>query len=103
MITIFKSILAINPAAKCSVANDDIDNIRWDDGQTPISKEDILAKQTELQAEYDSLVYARAREAEYPPLKDFAEAYTEKEIGSDTTKWDAYVINYNKTRSDNPK
>jgi hypothetical protein len=31
------------------------------------------------------------------------EAYTEKEIGGDSTKWDAYVINYNKVRTDNPK
>ena len=39
----------------------------------------------------------------YPSLRDFAEAYTEKEIGGNTGKWDAYVINYNKVRSDNPK
>ena len=56
-----------------------------------------------LQAEYDAQDYARKREAAYPATKDFMEAYTEKEIGGDTTKWDAYVINYNKTRSDNPK
>jgi hypothetical protein len=43
------------------------------------------------------------RKNEYPTLRDFAEAYSEKEIGGDSTKWDAYVINYNKVRSDNPK
>ena len=31
------------------------------------------------------------------------EAYTEKEIGGDSTKWDAYKTAYNKVRSDNPK
>jgi len=31
------------------------------------------------------------------------EAYTEKEIGSSSTKWDAYVEKYNKVRTDNPK
>ena len=31
------------------------------------------------------------------------EAYCEKEIGTNNTKWDAYVIKYNKARSDNPK
>ena len=31
------------------------------------------------------------------------EAYTEKEIGGDSTKWDAYVVEYNKVRTDNPK
>jgi len=28
---------------------------------------------------------------------------TLKEIGGSSGKWDAYVINYNKVRSDNPK
>ena len=28
---------------------------------------------------------------------------TEKEIGGDSTRWDAYVIAYNKVRTDNPK
>ena len=43
------------------------------------------------------------RKNEYPTLRDFAEAYTEKEIGGNSTKWDAYVINYNKVRTENPK
>ena len=56
-----------------------------------------------LQAEYDSLDYARARDVSYPSLKEFAEAYTEKEIGGDDTKWNEYVTKYNKVRTDNPK
>ena len=43
------------------------------------------------------------RRIAYPSVADFMEAYTEKEIGSDSTKWDAYVIAYNKVRTDNPK
>ena len=43
------------------------------------------------------------RKGAYPSVNDFMEAYTEKEIGSDSTKWDAYVIAYNKVRTDNPK
>ena len=35
--------------------------------------------------------------------KEFIEAYAEKEIGGDSTKWDAYIVKYNKVRSDNPK
>ena len=55
------------------------------------------------QATYDAKAYARTRETAYPSIQDFMEAYTEKEIGSDSTKWDAYVIAYNKVRTDNPK
>ena len=47
--------------------------------------------------------YKMNRRKEYPSIDDFMEAYTEKEIGSDSTKWDAYVTAYNKVRTDNPK
>jgi len=43
------------------------------------------------------------REIEYPSLKEFTEAYCEKEIGGDSKKWNAYKIAYNKVRTDNPK
>ena len=56
-----------------------------------------------LQAEHDSQEYARTRATAYPSVADFMEAYTEKEIGGDSTKWDAYVTAYNKVRTDNPK
>ena len=63
----------------------------------------MSAKMTELQTEYEGLTYSRAREKAYPITKEFIEAYTEKEIGEDSTKWDAYVVKYNKVRSDNQK
>ena len=105
MTTLIKAIQAINPNANYVIKGSDLDSceIKWMDGTAEISKEDIKTKMNELQAEYDSLSYARKRETEYPSIKDFMEAYTEKEIGGNSTKWDAYVINYNKTRSDNPK
>ena len=102
-ITLIEAIKELNPTAEVSYQNEDIDTIHWDNGTPVISNEDILAKQSELQTEYDALAYARARDISYPNLKEFAEAYTEKEIGGDDTKWDAYVINYNKVRTENPK
>jgi hypothetical protein len=47
--------------------------------------------------------YKYKRLEEYPSLQEFAEAYCEKEISGNTTKWDEYVIKYNKVRTDNPK
>ena len=102
-IKITSAIKDINPDALFEYDNDDIDTLRWLGGTTPIAKADILAKQTELQAEYDALDYSRKRVASYPITAEFLEAYTEKEIGGDSTKWDAYVIKYNKVRSDNQK
>jgi hypothetical protein len=36
-------------------------------------------------------------------MVEFIEAYTEKEILDDSTKWDEYVVKYNEVRSDYPK
>ena len=102
MTDIDRAIKSINPSAEFKYLNDDVNTIEWIN-TTPINKADILAKQTELQTEYDALEYARARDISYPNLKEFAEAYTEKEIGGDDTKWNEYVTKYNKVRTDNPK
>tara|TARA_R100001086_G_C11693542_1_gene219312 strand:+ start:37 stop:354 length:318 start_codon:yes stop_codon:yes gene_type:complete len=102
-INVIDAVLEINPSAVISVSNNDIDSIEWLNGTTPISKSDIENKIAELQTAYDNQEYARNRLAAYPSLQEFAEAYCEKEIGGDSTKWDAYVVNYNKVRSDNPK
>ena len=99
-----KAILKINPNAIFYCEDgDNIDSIKWLDGTTPISKSDIEAKVKELKTEHDNLAYARARAEAYPSLQEFAEAYCEKEIGGDSTKWDAYKTAYNKVRTDNPK
>ena len=62
MITIEKSILAINPNASMIVKyNGQTDNdfeIEWTNNTTPISKEDIFAKQSELQTAEDAKVQA---------------------------------------------
>ena len=77
-------------------------NVEWKDGHTTTEEEtaQINAEYDRLQAEYVTQEYARARKTAYPVTKDFIEAYTEKEIGGDSTKWDAYVVKYNKVRND---
>ena len=86
-----------------SVSGGDINTIEYHNGTTPISKADIEAKVVELQADYDTKQYQRDREVQYPSLKEFAEAYTEKEINGNDTKWIEYKTKYNKVRTDNPK
>ena len=98
MITKLEAIRSLDPNAHCTLADD---VVTW--MTTPISEADIETEQARLQAEYDALAYARARDISYPNLKEFAEAYTEKEIGGDNTKWNEYVTKYNKVRTDNPK
>ena len=47
--------------------------------------------------------YQRDRAVVYPKTHEFLEAYTEKEILGDSTKWDAYIVKYNQVRNDNQK
>ena len=93
---------SLRPNSKFAVRGNDV--IEWlDTEQTQPSKSEIDAEVIRLQAEYDAKEYARKRAIEYPSVQDFMEAYTEKEIGGDSTKWDAYKTAYNKVRTDNPK
>tara|TARA_R100001086_G_scaffold102472_1_gene51403 strand:+ start:963 stop:1271 length:309 start_codon:yes stop_codon:yes gene_type:complete len=65
-----EAIMAINPTAKVAVEADDINQITWLNGTTPIAKADIEAKMAELQTEYDAKQYQRDRAADYPSVKD---------------------------------
>ena len=70
MTDITASILAINPNAKVSVRDNDVKQIEWLENTTPIAESDILAKQKELQAEYDANKYQRDRAEAYPSMAD---------------------------------
>jgi hypothetical protein len=65
---IIEAILKINPNAEVTVNADDINQITWHNGTTPIPKADIEAKMAELQAEYDANQYQRDRV--YPSIGD---------------------------------
>jgi hypothetical protein len=67
---IIEAILKINPNAKVSVNGDDINQITWHEGTTPIPVADIEAKMAELQADYDAKQYQRDRASEYPSIGD---------------------------------
>jgi len=67
---ITKAILKINPNAEVLVSGNDINQITWLNGTTPISKADIEAKMVEVQTEYDAKQYQRDRAAEYPSMAD---------------------------------
>ena len=70
MTDIIKSILAINPTAQVSVNAEDINQITWHNGTTPIPANEILAKQQELITEYNAKQYQRDRAKEYPSIQE---------------------------------
>ena len=79
VIKISRAIKSLNSDAHFKYTEEDISTLEWLDGTTPISKEDIQAKQTELQAEYDALEYARKRKAEYPSIEELVVALYDTE------------------------
>jgi len=80
---IAEAILKINPNAEVVVRGNDINTceIEWHNGTPEISKADIEAKMTELQAEYDAEEWKRNRQAEYPSIDDCIHALLD---GGDT-------------------
>ena len=98
---IIEAILKINPNAEVSVNGDDINSceIEWLNNTTPISKTDIEAKMTELQAEYDANEYQRERATAYPSIQEQLDMqYWDKVNG--TTNWEDAIA---KVKSDIPK
>ena len=60
MKTLIDAIISLSGGkAQVSIKDENIDNIEWLNGTTPIAKEDILAEQTRLQEEEDAKVQAK--------------------------------------------
>ena len=96
---IISAILAINPDAQVSVNAEDYDQITWH-GDTPvISKADIVAKQAELKADYDSKEYQRTRAKSYPLIEEQLDMQY-WDLVNGTTKWKDAVA---KVKEENPK
>lgn len=100
MTTIFRAIKSIKDDAEVGVIEDDINKINWVDGNpTNITKEQILAKQVQLQEEHDANKYQRDRAISYPSIKDQLDMmWHDKQ--NDTTTWEDAIA---KVKSDNPK
>ena len=94
MTDIISAILAINPEAKVSVNAEDYNQITWLEGTTPIANEDILAKQAELQTEYEAKQYQRDRsevpqKGGYPSIGDQLDMQYHDLVDGTTTWKDA--------------
>ena len=96
---ITKSIFAINPTAQFTFKDDDINNIEWHNGTTPISKADIEAKMVEVQADYDANQYQRDRATAYPSIQDQLDMQYWDNVNG-TTNWEDVIA---KVKADNPK
>ena len=83
MIDLAKAISAINSNASFVIRNEDIKNIEWQNGTTPVAGADILAKQKELQTAYDNAKYQRDRAEAYPSIGDQLDMIYHAGVGGD--------------------
>ena len=73
--------------------------IVFHDGQTPPTEEQIQAKLTELQADYDAKQYQRTRAFVYPSIQEQLDMQYWDAVNG-TKKWQEAVA---KVKTDNPK
>jgi hypothetical protein len=98
MIEIIDAIFAIDPNAEVVLPDgDNVDAFIWHSAEIP--KADILAKQLQLQSEYDSLSYSRARADAYASLPDQADMQYWDAING-TTVWKDHIADI---KSKHPK
>ena len=82
-VKVIDAILSLNPNAEVVVKdNHDVDKceIEWHNSTPEISKEDIKTKMDELQAEYETLDYARKRKEEYPSIEECVHAILDDDL-----------------------
>ena len=101
MYTTLQAILAINPEAKATVHtphDGSAETIDWLEATAEISQKDIDAKKVELETEWDSQAYARARKPLYPDIGDqLDDLYHAGAFSADMT------AKLKKVKDDNPK
>jgi hypothetical protein len=90
MTDIAKAIKAINNSAQFTINADDINQITWLNGTTPIPANEILAKQQELIAEYNSKQYQRDRAKAYPSIQEQLDLQYWDKINN-TNKWEEAI------------
>jgi hypothetical protein len=94
-----KAILTINPNAEFTILANDINQITWVNGTTPIPANEILAKQQELITEYNSNQYQRDRVNEYPDFKDYLDGI----VKGDQAQIDKYIADCLAVKAKYPK
>jgi len=94
-----KAIHKINPDARFTINANDLDQITWLDGTTPIAKADIEVKIIELQAEYDANQYQRDRATAYPSIQEQLDMQYWDNVNG-TTNWKDAIA---RVKVNNPK
>jgi len=104
MMDITDAINALHPENSYVLRDDDYSKIEWVNApENPATLEQVNAKLAELQADYDSKSYARARQKNFPNEHDLLIALWEKVMEDRSESADALQAIRTQVKSDNPK
>ena len=98
MINISSAIVALGYDKGFSVTGGVYEGIVWNDEAGKPSKEEVLAKQKELQAAYDAQAYARTRQPLYPYIVDHLD-----DLNKEGAFSASMTAKLKKVKDDNPK
>jgi len=98
-IDVTDAIFKINPNAEFVIRENNVNQITWLNGTTPIPKADIETKMVEVQADYDANQYQRDRATVYPSIQEQLDMQYWDNVNG-TTNWEDAIA---KVKADNPK
>jgi len=98
-IDVTDAIFKINPNAEFVIRENNVNQITWLNGTTPIPKADIETKMVEVQADYDANQYQRERATVYPSIQEQLDMQYWDNVNG-TTNWEDAIA---KVKADNPK
>jgi hypothetical protein len=92
------AVLSLVPGAQVKIVGDVIEE--WINPSTPpVTDEQIQAEIIRLQADYDSKLYQRKRELEYPDFRDYLDGI----VKGDQTQIQAYITACQAVKTKYPK
>ena len=94
MITVADAIKSLDDSSEFTIVENKVNWIT-----PPIDETLITAEIQRLQAEYDSLQYARNRATEYPPIEDYLDGI----VKGDQAQVDKYIADCQAVKNKYPK
>ncbi len=97
------AIKKINPNASFGVQGGVIEGLIWSDGTDPISKTDIEAKYSEVEAEWNAKKYYDVRQVSYPDIGEQLDALYKDILAGKVDSTGEFAKAIKKVKDDNPK
>jgi hypothetical protein len=100
--TLADALYSLYPGVEWTIYGNDYNQLIFHNGETKPSLEELNTEVARLQADYDSKLYQRQRQPEYPPLQDLADALYWQSKG-DNSKLQAYLASCEAVKQKYPK